>query len=71
MMRQKGGNFMREKNILQILRDSRYTVVLTGSGMMVESGYPLLRDGDESYEIEKKYGYSFEEIFSSGFLSLL
>ena len=60
---------MREKNILQILRDSRYTVVLTGSGMMVESGYPLLRDGDESYEIEKKYGYSFEEIFSSGFYS--
>ena len=66
MMRQKGGNFMREKNILQILRDSRYTVVLTGSGMMVESGYPLLRDGEESYEIEDKYGYSFEEIFSSG-----
>ena len=60
---------MREKNILQILRDSRYTVVLTGSGMMVESGYPLLRDGDESYEIEEKYGYSFEEMFSSGFYS--
>ena len=65
MMRQKGGNFMREKNILQILRDSRYTVVLTGSGMMVESGYPLLRDGDESYELEEKYGYPFEEMFSS------
>ena len=60
---------MREKNILQIVSDCRYTVVLTGSGMMVESGYPLLRDGDESYEIEKKYGYSFEEMFSSGFYS--
>ena len=48
---------MREKNILQILRDSRYTVVLTGSGMMVESGYPLLRDGDDSYGREKKYGF--------------
>lgn len=60
---------MREKNILQILRDSRYTVVLSGAGLMAESGYPLLRDGEESYEIEKKYGYSFEEIFNSSFYS--
>ena len=60
---------MREKNILQILRESRYTVVLSGSGLMAESGYPLLRDGEESYDIEDKYGYSFEEIFSSGFYS--
>ena len=63
----KGGDFMKEKNIVQILRDSRYTVVLSGTGLMAESGYPLLRDGEESYEIEEKYGYSFEEIFSSGF----
>ncbi len=60
---------MREKNILQILRESRYTVVLSGSGLMAESGYPLLRDGEESYDIEDKYGYSFKEIFSSGFYS--
>lgn len=60
---------MREKNILQILRESRYTVVLSGSGLMAESGYPLLRDGEESYDIEDKYVYSFEEIFSSGFYS--
>lgn len=58
---------MRENNILQILRESRYTVVLSGAGLMAESGYPLLRDGAESYEIEDKYGYSYEEIFSSGF----
>ena len=58
---------MSEKNILQILRDSRYTVVLSGVGLMAESGYPLLRDGEESYEIENKYGYSYEEILSSGF----
>lgn len=68
-MRQKGGDFMREKNIFHVLRDSRYTVVLSGAGLMAESGYPLLRDGEESYEIEDKYGYSFEEIFSSGFYS--
>ena len=60
---------MREKNIFHVLRDSRYTVVLSGAGLMAESGYPLLRDGEESYEIEDKYGYSFEEIFSSGFYS--
>ncbi len=60
---------MKEKNLLQILRDSRYTVVLSGAGLMAESGYPLLRDGAESYDIEAKYGYSFEEIFNSGFYS--
>ena len=48
---------MREKNIFHVLRDSRYTVVLSGAGLMAESGYPLLRDGEESYEIEDKYGY--------------
>lgn len=63
----EGGELVREKNILQVLRDSRYTVVLSGIELMKESGYPLLRDGEESYEIEEKYGYSFEEIFSSGF----
>ena len=36
---------MREKNMLQILKDSSYTVVLSGAGLMAESGYPLLRDG--------------------------
>ena len=56
---------MREKNILQILRESRYTVVLSGIEMMSQSGYPLLRDGEESYDIESRYGYSFEEIFSA------
>lgn len=68
-MAQKGGSFMREKNMLQILKDSSYTVVLSGAGLMAESGYPLLRDGKESYEIEEKYGYSFEEIFNSAFYS--
>lgn len=60
---------MREKNILRILKESKYTVVLSGIEMMRESGYPLLRDGEESYDIESKYGYSFEEIFSSSFYS--
>lgn len=53
--------------ICQILKKSRYTVALSGFGMLVESGYPAIRDGGESYDIEQKYGYSTEEIFSSSF----
>ena len=35
--------------------------------MFLENGYPGVRDGEESYEIEQKYGYSAEEILSSAF----
>ena len=55
--------------IYGMLRESRYTVVLSGRGMLEESGYPVVRDGGESYAIEEKYGYSAEEIFSSAFFS--
>lgn len=55
--------------IYRILKESRYTIVLSGRGMMEESGYPVVRDGGEAYEIEEKYGYSAEEIFSSAFFS--
>lgn len=57
------------KSIRQMLQKSKYTVVLSGRGMSNESGYPAIRDGDESYDIEEKYGYSTEEIFSSAFYS--
>ncbi|MCB6200545.1 SIR2 family NAD-dependent protein deacylase [Extibacter muris] len=57
------------KTLLDILKESRYTTVLSGFGMLLESGYPAIRDGDESYEIEQRYGYSVEEIFSSSFYS--
>ena len=60
---------MAEKALLQMLKESRYTTVLSGFGMLLESGYPPLRDGDESYEIEQKYGYSVEELLSSSFYS--
>ena len=50
------------------MENSRFTWFLQGR-VLLESGYPLLRDGEESYEIENKYGYSYEEIFSSGFYS--
>ncbi len=60
---------MLEVNLLQILKESRYTTVLSGFGMLLESGYPAIRDGEVSYEIEQKYGYSMEEMFSSAFYS--
>ena len=36
--------------------------------MMQESGYPLLRDGQESYEIEEKYGYSLKRYLAAAFI---
>lgn len=39
--------------IYGMLRESRYTVVLSGRGMLEESGYPVVRDGGESYAIEE------------------
>ena len=58
---------MRSKNILQLLEESKYTVAISGKEMFLENGYPGVRDGEESYEIEQKYGYSAEEILSSAF----
>ena len=63
------GEHMSEGNLLKILKESRYTTVLSGFGMLLESGYPSIRDGDVSYDIEQKYGYSMEEMFSSAFYS--
>ena len=51
---------MRSKNILQLLEESKYTVAISGKEMFLENGYPGVRDGEESYEIEQKYGYSAE-----------
>lgn len=55
--------------ILDMLEQSNHTVVLSGVGMLGESGYPVLRDDDNVYDVEQKYGYSVEELFSSAFLS--
>lgn len=63
----KAGLSMCSENILQMLEDSKYTVAMSGSEMLLEDGYPGMRDGDESYDIEQKYGYSVEELLSSVF----
>lgn len=57
------------EGLRKIIDESTYTVCLSGYGMLIESGYPAIRDGFESYDIELKYGYSTEEIFSSSFYS--
>lgn len=57
------------KTLLQILKESTYTTVLSGYAMLEESGYPAIRDGEESYDIEQKYGYSADEMFSSSFFN--
>lgn len=58
---------MQSKYILQMLEQSKYTVAMCGFEMHLENGYPGLRDGEESYDIEQKYGYSADEILSSAF----
>lgn len=51
----------------RILNDSRYTVVMCGSGTLAELGYTTFRQQDQAYEIEKKYGRSPEYIFASNY----
>lgn len=49
----------------KMLEESRYTVVMSGYGMLVENGYPSIRDGEESYDIEIKYGLSSDELLNT------
>lgn len=51
----------------KILDNSRYTVALCGSGMMEEGGFIGVKKQDKAYEIEKKYGYCSEELYTSAF----
>ena len=53
--------------IRDILDRSSYTVAMCGTDMMKESGMPSLRAPEIAYEVEKEFGYSPEEIFSSVF----
>ena len=51
----------------KILEESHYTVILGGSGMMEESGYQGIKMPERAYEIERRYGVSPEDIFTSVF----
>lgn len=66
---EKGGMSMLNNTILQMLETSKYTVAMSGIEMLHENGYSGLRDGEEAYDIEQKYGYSAEEILSSTFFA--
>ena len=53
--------------IREILEKSAYTVAMCGTDMMKESGMQSMRAPEISYKVEREYGYSPEEIFSSVF----
>lgn len=50
-----------------ILKESTYTVALCGSGMMEEGGFVGIKKQDKAYDIELKYGYCVEELYTSAF----
>ncbi|MFQ7551135.1 MAG: hypothetical protein ACLRMZ_13460 [Blautia marasmi] len=60
---------MEEEKKIERLRaisdESAYTVILSGSGMMAECGYMGMKTPEKAYEIEKTYGVSPEDIFTS------
>lgn len=51
----------------KILDGSRYTVALCGSGMMEEGGFIGVKKQEKAYEIEEKYGYCSDELYTSAF----
>ena len=51
----------------KILDDSTYTVALCGSGMMEEGGFIGIKKQDKAYDIENRYGYGVEEMYTSAF----
>lgn len=65
----EGGIVMYEniRLLRKILDDSTYTVALCGSGMMEEGGFIGIKKQDKAYDIEYRYGYCVEEMYSSAF----
>lgn len=57
------------KVLRNLLDKSNYTVVLCGSGMTAESGFVGIKKPEKAYDIEKEYGASPEELFSSAYYS--
>lgn len=57
------------ESLIRALNESRYTVAFGSTGLMEESGQLGMRNQFRAYEVEKKYGYSPEEMFSAAFFS--
>ncbi len=53
--------------VKKLIHESKYLVVISGSGMQRECGHKSLRDPERAYDIEAEYKYSPEEMFSSAF----
>lgn len=51
--------------LIKAIQQSEYLVALGGLNMMREVGISHYHDKDEAYRIERKYGYSPEELFSA------
>lgn len=60
---------MNSAQIAKILWESKYVVCLSGREMIVDDGIESMRDMMTAYEIEMKYGYSPEEVFSARFFN--
>lgn len=60
---------MELKSLEQAIRESRHIVCLLGLKVSTDCGCFDYRDRDSSYEIEERYGYSPEEIFSASFFN--
>lgn len=60
---------MELKSLENAIRESRHIVCLLGLKVSTDCGCFDYRDRDSSYEIEERYGYSPEEIFSASFFN--
>lgn len=60
---------MKMKDLAKLLYESKYMVCISGREMIVEDGIDSMRNMETAYDIEMKYGYSPEEVFSARFFN--
>lgn len=60
---------MEMKDLAKLLYKSKYMVCISGREMIVEDGIDSMRNMETAYDIEMKYGYSPEEVFSARFFN--
>ena len=51
----------------QIIKESKYLVCLLGMRVSYQSGCTNIGEPEDAYDIESRYGYSPEELFSAAF----
>lgn len=60
---------MELQHLKNVIQESNHIVCLLGMNVAADCGCFNYRDSDNAYAVEKKYGYSPEEIFSAQILS--